>query len=51
MFGLIYLVIVMVVEGEKVVSYVDINGELLDVDYVIDGEFVFIGINFIKLGY
>lgn len=51
MSGSTHLVIVMAAEGEKAVSYVDTNGELLDVDYVTDGEPVFTGTNPTKPGY
>jgi uncharacterized repeat protein (TIGR02543 family) len=45
------LVIVMTGAAEKAVSYVDTNGELLDVDYVTEGEPVFTGTNPTKPGY
>lgn len=45
------LVIVMAGAGEKAVSYVDTNGELLDVDYVTEGEPVFTGVNPVKPGF
>lgn len=45
------LVIVMAGAEEKAVSYVDVNGELLDVDYVTDGEPVFTGVDPLKPGF
>src|SRR5690554_5968919 len=45
------LVIVMAGAEEKVVSYVDTNGELLDVDYVTDGEPLYTGVDPVKPGF